>query len=775
MAGHASWTSCMSSKSWNLRGPLPSTDPTAIASFKATVRQLYTDVDHSEALVPLVEALSPRLEAAGRTSLWVFVEWCLATRLAILGQYSVAEPRIAAALARASPADSPDGYLNLLNLRGLICKFQGDYAGAIDTQAAQLRVVREHRLHGLGMTGLTNLAYTLMEMGCSLQAADVLADHTDLLEHSPPNKMASYHAARLTCADALNDDVTARAAIHTLDTLLQRGREDGATVDPSAQAVARTLGPTARLPEHPTHAQWVSAGTQLLLAAITHTRFMPGYRLKAAAECARIALRLDQPDLALQLVDLGRSVQPDDLPIAWAIALEDIAASVHEARGELAPALAATRKARALERKQAQSSLSSAVQALLARVDEDSEHLRAVELEQVNRALRTTTERLDAALAEASTARVQAERAADARHRFLSRMSHELRTPLQGVTGGIELLQETALSSEQTELVALLAHSTRLTQVIVDDILEVGKLETGTLHVIRQPVHLSRLVGEALATVHTRAKAQGTTLRHAVDPDLPPRVQSDRRHLLQVLLNLLSNAVKYTPGGHVDLLVERAGTSIAFSVHDTGCGIEPDELASIFDPYVRTDRSEGLAVEGSGLGLAIAHGIVQAMEGSLTAHSTPGVGSTFRLTLPLIPVAPEPARPEPPAGTDLHGIRVLVAEDNAISQVVLRRHLRALGTIPHIVPDGRAALEHLDSHAYDVVILDFHMPGVGGLEVSRRLRQQGSTLPIIGLTASALPEDEEAARAAHMDAYATKPVTRRRLESLMRGVLRDAG
>lgn len=755
---------------WDFSGPLPAPDSEEEAAYRHSLTRFFADPDHHEHRLASAEDSQQRLLAAGRTPLWAYGEWCLATRLAVIGRYPEAEPRITTALAKAKPETAGLPYLNLLNLRGIVRKHTGDYAGAISTHRAMLEVVETHNLHGYGMPGLTNLAFTLMEMGCAHQAAAVLDQHRDFVQSVDLRAQQVYWASWMTCADAIGDPAKGREALQELDQLREQVAAAGKEDDPTALAALRVMGPLARLPNDPTSEQILEAGCNLLNAALQETRFMPGYRLKAAVSCARLALQLRNDSLALQLVELGRQIRPADLPVGWARELEDLAAEVHEARGELREALDCIRRARGLESSRAHASLDSAVSALLRMVDGSRDHLRAVELEEVNQALRSTTERLDAALVEARSARQRAENAAADRHRFLSRMSHELRTPLQGVLGTIELLHDTHLSDDQRRLLEVLDHSARFTLGIVDDILEVGRLEQGGLEIRSDPFVVEEVLRETLATVQTRARSHNTTVGYTLPTELPPVVLGDRRRLGQVLLNLVSNAVKYTSDGRVDLQVRSHGSRVEFAVRDTGCGIDPDDLATIFDPYVRTRRTEDMAVEGAGLGLAIAYGIVQAMNGTLTAQSTPGEGSIFTLTVALPAAAAKPdeaatVRIEP--ARTLEGTRVLLAEDNAVSQMVLRRHLSALGARHHIVADGRAALAAARSQHFDVLILDFHMPLLGGLEVSRQLRSEGITVPIIGLTASALPEDEEAARAAHMNAYATKPVSRSRLKTLI--------
>jgi signal transduction histidine kinase/CheY-like chemotaxis protein len=502
---------------------------------------------------------------------------------------------------------------------------------------------------------------------------------------------------------------------------------------------------------------------------------MPGYRLKAAVDCARIAWMLEQPELSLQLVELGRSIRLDDLPIHWATELEDIAALVHESRGDLQQAMLAERRARALERRQTRTSIQSTTGALLECATKHSEYLRAFELEQVNDALRATTRRMEAALDAADSARHRAEVAAGGRHLFLSRMSHELRTPLQGVLGAIELFHDTPLTRDQRELLGMLDRSARITLEIINDILDVARLEEGHLELEHKPFMLQSVLDDTISQVRTRAVEQDTTIHVTVDPTLPRLFLGDRRRLTQIMLNLTSNAVKFTTNGTVNLTVRPSGRSVAFIVQDTGCGIAAADLETIFEPYIRAPSGQTPETEGSGLGLAIAHRLVTAMNGSINATSQPDVGSTFTVTLDLPAAAPSTdtrnRSKRTVEGPNLSGVRVLLAEDNSVSQMVLQRHIRMLGAQVEVVDTGPDALTRVLESTFDVVILDFHMPGLSGLEVSRQLRRAGYNLPIIGLTASALPEDEAAARAAHMDAYATKPISRRQLQRLVHGTV----
>ncbi|HCH66937.1 MAG TPA: hypothetical protein DFR83_29310, partial [Deltaproteobacteria bacterium] len=423
----------MADQPWNIAGPLPSADSGEEAAFRRAVRRIYTQVDHTEALVPQVEALLERLDRHRNAPLWAFVQRCLATRSTILADYAAAEPRIAQALAVVDAANDPREYFNLLNLWGLIYKFTGEFAQSVATHSAILLTVRKNNLLAHGMVSATNLAYVLMEMGSPALANQMLIQSTDLLEHTTGTGAEQYWTARLSCADSLRDREGARKACLALIAAQAENQRREIPNDPSGLAAVRTLGPMAVLPLKASKSELLDAGAHLFEAATRETRFMPGYRLKAAVDCASIALQLDQPTLALQLVDLGRSIRPDDLPVQWATQLEELAAQVHEAHGDFQQALIAERRARAYEREKHVVSIQSTTRALLNHVLElSSGPLRAIELEQVNHALRDTKRRMKAALGAADEGRGHAEQAAGARHQFLSRMSHELRTPLQG-------------------------------------------------------------------------------------------------------------------------------------------------------------------------------------------------------------------------------------------------------------------------------------------------------------------------------------------------------
>ena len=241
------------------------------------------------------------------------------------------------------------------------------------------------------------------------------------------------------------------------------------------------------------------------------------------------------------------------------------------------------------------------------------------------------------------------------------------------------------------------------------------------------------------------ARSSKTPASRCLFTSLPWVVLGDRRRITQVLLNLVGNAVKFTTDGTVHLRVGPANRAIEFTVRDTGCGIAPDDLETIFDPYIRAPRGHHTETEGSGLGLAIAHRLVKAMNGTLTAQSRPQIGSTFTMELDLPAASPSPdswSGDRQAPGPSLSGVRVLLAEDNSVSQMVLQRHLKMLGGQVEVVDTGPEALARVLESSFDVVILDFHMPGLSGLEVSRQLRRAGYDIPIIGLTASALPEDE---------------------------------
>jgi PAS domain S-box-containing protein len=385
-------------------------------------------------------------------------------------------------------------------------------------------------------------------------------------------------------------------------------------------------------------------------------------------------------------------------------------------------------------------------------------------------------------------AEAELERASRAKSEFVATMSHEIRTPLNGVIGLSSLLAGTPLSPQQQEYVAAIQASGAALLGLINDILDLSKIEAGRLTLEVQPIDLRQLVGEVVGLFATEARAKGLELSAAVDPAVPAALEGDVGRLRQVLLNLLGNAIKFTAQGEVVLavsLVEEssAGVLVRVAVRDTGIGIVPEVQARLFEPFVQADGSTTRRYGGTGLGLAIVKRLVEAMGGQIGVESTPGQGSTFWFTVLLArgavtrdgQEAEAVIGPAASAGTAESGARgrVLVAEDNAINRLVVVGLVQSLGYAVEAVGDGRQAVEAVQQRSYDLVLMDVHMPGLDGLAATVVIRERERAaggrrhIPIVALTADALAGDAEKSRAAGMDDHLSKPITAERLAAVL--------
>ncbi len=376
-----------------------------------------------------------------------------------------------------------------------------------------------------------------------------------------------------------------------------------------------------------------------------------------------------------------------------------------------------------------------------------------------------------------------AEQATRSKSAFLATMSHEIRTPLNGVIGMVELMRMGEIPPSHQESIATIHASANNLLQILNDILDFSKLEEGAATAERVAFAPASLVEDAVRVVHLKAREKGLQLRRELAPGLPGQLIGDPSKLRQILFNLLGNAVKFTAAGAIDLRLgissgSGGGTDLDITVADTGIGMDEAVLARLFQPFTQADSSMSRRFGGSGLGLAISRGLAVLMGGTLEASSSPGRGSTFRCRIPVA-VAPAPA-PAPaaqaparasagtvPANPGRWSGRVLLAEDNAVNREVARAMLSRLGLAVTIRPDGASALAVRAEESFALVFMDCMMPVMDGLEATRRMRTQGLRLPIIAMTANAMPSDREACLTAGMDDYLAKPITLDRLKRVL--------
>jgi two-component system sensor histidine kinase/response regulator len=337
---------------------------------------------------------------------------------------------------------------------------------------------------------------------------------------------------------------------------------------------------------------------------------------------------------------------------------------------------------------------------------------------------------------EISEARTQLERAAAEateasalKSNFLANMSHEIRTPLNGVVGMLSLLADTGMSEEQLEYVEVALSSSDALMNVVNDVLDIAKIEAGGLEIESRDFDLHEMVESSCDMVAAGALSKGLELQSFVHDGVPRSVRGDRMRVGQVLSNLLSNAVKFTPEGEVVVEVsvaERSGdvAFLCFEVRDTGIGIAPDRIKRLFDPFTQADVGTTREFGGTGLGLTISLELTRLMGGTIEAESEVGKGSVFRVMIPF-ETSPAELR-EPIEVVELRGLRVLVVDDNATNRRVFEAYAASWGMRPEVVGSAEAALGTLEraveaGEPFDVALLDLNMPGASGIELARRI------------------------------------------------------
>lgn len=386
--------------------------------------------------------------------------------------------------------------------------------------------------------------------------------------------------------------------------------------------------------------------------------------------------------------------------------------------------------------------------------------------------LRTEYE-LAQALLTAADARTVAEEANRAKSRFLANMSHEVRTPLNGVLGMAEILSSSPLDGEQRRQVGMLQQSAQHLLGVVNDILDLAKVEAGRIVMEQRPIELRASVNEAVDLLRDAAERKGLVLECLVAPDVPVRVLGDVLRLRQVLVNLVANAVKCTTLGSVKVTVRCDDSEcdrLYFAIEDTGRGMSAATLEHIFDAFAQGDEDVSHHSGGTGLGLTIARELVALMHGTIGAESQLGVGSRFWFTAKFGKVSDEPqaaAQPlssEPARAAQCAGAEILVVEDNGVNRAVIEAMLQRLHHHVSLAHDAEAALVMLERHTYDLVLMDCRLPGMDGLEATRLIRRRGllsrngGALPVVALTANAFADDKRRALDAGMDDFLAKPV-----------------
>ncbi len=377
-------------------------------------------------------------------------------------------------------------------------------------------------------------------------------------------------------------------------------------------------------------------------------------------------------------------------------------------------------------------------------------------------------ERLKAERTAAEAAREEARRAGDAKARFLATMSHEIRTPMNGVLGMAQLLKDSARGEQQAQVDTLI-HSGEFLMSILNDILDLSRIDADRLSIVAAPQALSTLTAELTSFWRPAAAQKGLDLTVDLDPALPAALAMDGRRIRQVLFNLVGNALKFTHQGRIGISFsgepDSDGTArFRISVRDSGIGIDPAKLPRLFDAFTQADDAADRDFGGTGLGLAICRQLTDLMDGRLWAESKPGEGSTFHLelTLPIAELAvvdeAEPVARPKAAATPL---AILAVDDNAVNLMVLEQILAAFGHRVSRAASGSEALEQLGVAAFDVVLMDIQMPGMTGIEALTALRGQpgpNQDTPVLAVTADVLTRDRKAYVGLGFNGQVSKPV-----------------
>jgi CheY-like chemotaxis protein/nitrogen-specific signal transduction histidine kinase len=392
-------------------------------------------------------------------------------------------------------------------------------------------------------------------------------------------------------------------------------------------------------------------------------------------------------------------------------------------------------------------------------------------------------DRLRATQAELRRAVMAAEASNEAKSSFLANMSHEIRTPLNGILGMAQVLENEQLSAFQVEGIRTILESGKTLMALLNDVLDLSKIEAGMLSIEQTDGNLRDTFFHVQKLFLGRAQEKCISLNVDVDKSAPDELKFDHIRVRQCVSNMVSNAIKFTDAGSITIAVHCESVNqseyiIRVDVVDTGIGISGEAAGRLFSEFSQADASTTRKYGGTGLGLAVTRKLARLMGGDASVVSTPGAGSTFTFTVRAFASSPTtvsvPTRQERHGSATLHGLRVLLVDDNAINRHVARLLLAPTGVIITEATNGKEALDRLAEQRFDLVLLDVHMPVMDGAEAIKHIRAAEAPwrdIPVIALTADAMSGDRERLLSMGMTGYASKPIDQAALVNEIRRVM----